>query len=132
MVETYNLRNVIFTGQVTSAEKVALFKGCRAFVLPSHLRSEAFGVVLIEAAMLGKPMITCEIGTGTSYVNQHSKTGYVVAPESPGELSEAINVLQKDDLLAHEMGAAARDRYDQYFSGNILGRAYANLYRELS
>lgn len=130
MAESYNLKNVIFTGQVTDAEKVSLFKGCRAFVLPSHLRSEAFGVVLIEAAMLGKPMITCEIGTGTSYVNQDGKTGFVVSPESPTALSEALEVLRKNDSLASKMGVAARTRYEQYFSGHVLGKAYAKLYQE--
>lgn len=131
MVESLNLRNVLFTGQVTDAEKVALFTACRAFVLPSHLRSEAFGVVLIEAAMLAKPMITCEIGTGTSYVNQNAITGFVVPPESPLRLAEAIETLYKNESLASEMGIAARTRYEQYFSGEVLGNAYMNLYREL-
>ena len=40
----------------------------RGFVFPSHLRSEAFGMSLVEAAMCGKPMVSCEIGTGTSFI----------------------------------------------------------------
>lgn len=131
MVEHYNLKNIIFTGQVTMAEKVSLFKKCRAFLLPSHLRSEAFGVVLIEAAMMGKPMISCEIGTGTSFVNKHNETGYVVSPESPLQLAEAINVLFHNESLAVKMGISARRRYELLFSGDALGRAYANLYKEI-
>ncbi len=132
MVSYYNLKNIIFTGQVTFAEKISLFKGCLAFVLPSHLRSEAFGVVLIEAAMMGKPLITCEIGTGTSFVNKDGETGHVVAPKSPFELAEAINQLFYNNFAAEQMGIAARKRYELMFSGDILGRAYANLYREIS
>jgi len=49
--------NVVFSGQVSDAEKVALMKHCRALVLPSHLRFEAYGMVLVEAAMFGRPMI---------------------------------------------------------------------------
>ena len=123
--------NVIFAGQVSDAEKVALLKRCRALVLPSHLRSEAYGMVLVEASMFARPLISCEIGTGTSYVNEHETTGFVVPPEDPQALARAMNSLLADDALAHRMGAAARTRYEQLFSGEALGNAYAALYREV-
>lgn len=125
-------RNVIFAGQISDAEKVALLKRCRALVLPSHLRSEAYGMVLVEAAMFGRPLISCEIGTGTSYVNAHEETGFVVAPELPEKLTWAMNMLLADDGLAVEMGRSARARYDLLFSGPALGLAYANLFREVA
>jgi glycosyltransferase involved in cell wall biosynthesis len=130
-VQQLNCHNVIFAGQVTQSEKVSLMKHCCAFILPSHLRSEAFGVVLIEAAMMQKPMITCEIGTGTSYVNQHQETGFVVKPENVSQLSEAMNFLIKDSSLAISMGIQARKRYEQLFSGNALGEAYKAVYQQL-
>lgn len=123
--------NVTFAGQVTDAEKVALLKHCRALVLPSHLRSEAFGMVLVEAAMFGKPMISCEIGTGTSYVNADGETGIVVSPESPAELAQAMIRLRDDAGMAHRCGLAARQRYEKLFSGEALGQSYAALYREV-
>lgn len=123
--------NVVFVGQVTDAEKVALLSSCRALVLPSHLRSEAYGMVLVEAAMFGKPMVSCEIGTGTSYVNMHEETGFVVPPEMPTALANALNQLLADEALAHRLGAAARQRYERLFSGEALGRAYASLYEEV-
>ena len=126
------LKNVVFAGQVTEAEKISLIRQCRAVILPSHLRSEAYGMVLVEAAMLGRPLISCEIGTGTSYINLHEKTGLVVAPGAPEKLKEAMNILLKDDHLAARMGAAARERYEQNFSGTALGRAYAALFREVA
>ncbi len=124
--------NVVFAGQVTDAEKVALLKRCRALVLPSHLRSEAFGMVLVEAAMFGRPLISCEIGTGTSYVNAHEETGFVVDPESPEALALAMNTLLIDDTLTARMGEAARNRYEKLFSGPALGQAYAGLFREIA
>ncbi len=130
-VALLGLKNITFTGQVTDREKVSLFRGCRAFVLPSHLRSEAYGMVLVEASMLGKPMVSCEIGTGTSFINQDGLTGYVVPPESPVKLAEAMNALLEDELLATKMGAAARCRYEQLFSGDAVGKAYSDLYREI-
>ena len=125
------LMNVDFAGQVTDAEKVALLKGCRAMVLPSHLRSEAYGMVLVEATMFGKPMISCEIGTGTSYVNADGETGIVVPPECPAELARAMNRLLEDEPLAQRYGNAARLRYEQLFSGEALGSAYGALYRDV-
>jgi glycosyltransferase involved in cell wall biosynthesis len=124
--------NVIFAGQVTHDEKVALLKGCRAMVLPSHLRSEAFGMVLVEAAMFGKPMVCCEVGSGTSYVNQHGVTGLVIAPEQSEELAGAMNVLLGDDAVVAAMGSAARARYEALFSGAALGKAYSALYQEVA
>ncbi|MDB5775632.1 MAG: glycosyltransferase [Herbaspirillum sp.] len=124
--------NVVFAGQVTDMEKVALLKRCTGLVLPSHLRSEAYGMVLVEAAMFGRPLISCEIGTGTSFVNAHEETGLVVAPESPEELTRAMRVLLTDDRLAGAMGSEARARYDRLFSGPALGQAYADLFREVA
>lgn len=125
------LTNVVFAGQVTDEEKVALLKRCRAFVLPSHLRSEAFGMVLVEAAMFGKPMVSCEIGTGSSYVNADGETGFVVPPENAAELAGAMNRLAVDIDLAMRYGQAARLRYERLFSGQALGSAYAALYHDV-
>ncbi|MEJ2610669.1 MAG: glycosyltransferase, partial [Candidatus Thiodiazotropha sp.] len=68
-VTRLGLNNVHLLGHVDDAEKVALMRLCRAVVFPSHLRSEAFGVTLLEGAIHSKPLISTEIGTGTSYIN---------------------------------------------------------------
>jgi glycosyltransferase involved in cell wall biosynthesis len=125
------LKNVQFAGQITDAEKITLLKACRALVLPSHLRSEAYGMVLVEASMLGKPMISCEIGTGTSFINSHNETGIVVQPESPDALARAMNELLMNYPLAERLGKAARQRYETLFSGSALGKAYADLFCEV-
>lgn len=132
LVANTEVRNVIFAGQVSDEEKVSLIRRCRALVLPSHLRSEAFGMVLVEAAMLGKPMISCELGTGTSFVNAHAETGFVVPPDSPRALSVAMNGLLADDELTAKMGCAARSRYERMFSGEALGLGYSQLFRDVA
>ncbi|MDD5265726.1 MAG: glycosyltransferase [Methylococcales bacterium] len=126
------INNVVFAGLVSDAEKVALLEHCQALVLPSHLRSEAYGMVLVEAAMFGRPLISCEIGTGTSYINAHEETGFVVEPESPEALTQAMNTLLNNDALSTAMGKAARERYEKFFSGPALGGAYAELFREIT
>ena len=131
-VQKLCLKNVIFAGQVTELEKVSLIKHCQALVLPSHLRSEAYGVVLVEASMYGKPMISCEIGTGTSFVNKHGSTGIVVKPDAPAELAESMNFLLRHPNLCYKYGQAARQRYVALFSGQAMGKSYAQLYEEVA
>lgn len=125
------LQNVVFAGQISDAEKVALLQRCRALVLPSHLRSEAYGMVLVEAAMFGKPIVSCEIGTGTSFVNLEGETGFVVPPQSPWALAHAMNALLGDVELSKKFGGAARRRYEALFSGPALGKAYTQLYQDV-
>ena len=130
-VQRLKLHNVRFMGYVEDDEKVALIKLSRAIVFPSYLRSEAFGVTLLEGAMYGKPLISTEIGTGTSYVNMHDETGFVVPPADPKRLREAMETLDEDDELAAQMGKAARKRYEQLFTGKLMGQRYAELYERL-
>jgi rhamnosyl/mannosyltransferase len=126
-----NVGRLIFAGQVSDGEKVSLLRHCRALVLPSHLRSEAFGMVLIEAAMYGKPMVSCEVGSGTSYANADGETGFVVPPANSDALAAAMNALLSDDALAKQCGLAARRRYEALFSGPALGKAYIQLYQDV-
>lgn len=124
--------NIRFIGQISDDDKICLLRNCSVFALPSHLRSEAFGMVLIEASMFGKPMVCCEIGSGTSYVNVHGETGFVVSPGSPNQFSDALNSLLSNRQLEVQMGLAARKRYEQLFSSVALGRAYSTLYQEVT
>jgi rhamnosyl/mannosyltransferase len=132
LAEQTGVRNVLFAGQISDTEKVALLKNCRALVLPSHLRSEAYGMVLVEASIFGKPLVSCEIGTGTSFVNMHEESGIVIPPEDAQALAIALETLLLEEKTAEALGRGARARYDQFFSGPALGRAYADLFREVS
>ena len=126
------LRHVTFVGRVSDVVKVALLRLCKGVVFPSHLRSEAFGVTLLEGAMSSKPLISTEVGTGTSYVNQQNRTGLVVQPGSPQALAEALDTLHSDPGLVKQMGEAARGRYMTHFTGTLMGERYMELYRSLS
>jgi len=129
--ERLGLDNVHFLGRVDDDEKVALIELSRAMVFPSHLRSEAFGVTLLEGAMYGKPLISTEIGTGTSYVNEHNVTGFVVTPNDAQSLRDAMMRLHQDAELAAEMGRAAHKRYEALFTGLMMGERYARLYESV-
>ncbi len=131
-IERQRLNNVTMLGYVTDEEKVALTQLSKAMVLPSHLRSEAFGISLLEGAMFGKPLISCEIGTGTSYVNQDGETGIVVGSGDADALLEAMVRLDKDIVLVERLGRGARGRYQSLFTSRPMGEKYVRLYDELT
>ena len=125
------LTHVHFLGRLGEEDKVALLQLCSAILFPSHLRSEAFGISLLEGAMYGKAMISSEIGTGTSYINVHGETGLVVPPSNPQAFREAMRILWEHPEQAQQMGVKAAQRYEQLFTSEQMGRQMARLYREL-
>lgn len=126
------LRHVHFVGEVSDADKVALYTLAAAFVFPSNLRSEAFGMSLAEAALFGKPMISCEIGTGTSFINLDGQTGWTVPPDDPQALAQAMQRLVADPAGAARMGLAARMRYEDLFTARRMAQAYMDIYLRLA
>ena len=125
------LDNLVFAGFVSDEVKTALFTLCRAVVFPSFLRSEAFGVTLLEGQLYSRALISCEIGTGTSYVNQHGETGLVIPPDDAPALAAAMQQLQDNPALADTMGQAGHHRLQTLFSGERVGREYIRVYQEL-
>jgi len=125
------LTNVRFLGALPEEDKVALLTLAGTVVFPSHLRSEAFGVTLLEGAMHGKPLISSEIGTGTSFINVNEETGLVIPPGDPVALRNAMNRLYADEALRDRMGTAARARFDTYFTAEKMGKDYLAAYGAL-
>ncbi|MET3075723.1 glycosyltransferase family 4 protein [Pantoea leporis] len=130
-VKQMGLKNIFFLGALDDADKVALLHLCYAIVFPSHLRSEAFGISLLEGAMFGKPLISSEIGTGTSWVNIHNQTGLVVPPSDPYELSMAIDKIWNNTEMAMSFGQRAYQRYREHFTGEKMVSSYVDLYKSL-
>jgi glycosyltransferase involved in cell wall biosynthesis len=127
-VAHYGLKNVYFAGRVSDKEKVALLSLCYAVIFPSHLRSEAFGISLLEGAMYGKPMISSEIGTGTTFINIDGETGLVVPPSDTQAISDAMQWLWHHPIDARAMGKRAEQRYWKLFTADIMVEKYVQLY----
>lgn len=126
------LRHVLFLGALDEDDKAALLALCYAVAFPSHLRSEAFGISLLGGAIYGKPMISSEIGTGTSYINIDGDTGIVVAPGDPRAFGHAMRRLWDDPALARAMGRRAEARYWELFTATRMARSYCAVYNELA
>lgn len=125
------LTNIVFLGRIDDIDKSCLLKLCHAFVFPSHLRSEAFGISLLEAAMYGKPMISCEIGTGTTFVNLDGVTGIAVPPADPVALREAMGRLWNDQALVTRLGDAAATRFETEFTAQRMCEQTAQVYADV-
>ena len=126
------LRNIHFLGFLPDAEKVALLTLCYGVLFPSHLRSEAFGISLLEGAMYGKPMISSEIGSGTTFINIGDETGLVVPPSDPLALRQAMRYLWEHPEQAATMGRRAEARYWKHFTADQMVRSYVDLYGDLA
>ena len=122
---------IVFLGRVGDDELINLYNACAVFALPSIYKSEAFGVVLIEAMACGKPIISTELGTGTSWVNQDGKTGFVVKPRNVKSLITAINKILENRGLAKELGENARKRVIAKFTLEKMIEKHKNLYKDL-
>ncbi len=121
LIDKHSINNVHLIGPVNDQIKVNYINSCYSVILPSHLRSEAFGISLLEGCMLGKPLISCKIGTGTEYINKHNFNGLVAQPNAKS-IREAIKHLLNNPELAKAMGKNSSQRFKSHFSIDLLGK----------
>lgn len=117
---------IMLTGRVSDALLRALFAHATLFVLPSNQRSEAYGVVLLEAMAFGLPIVATDIpGSGVSWVAGEGALGPIVPVGSPEALAEAIGRLfDGDDDVALRQRSRARF-VDRFRAEDMVDRAIA-------
>lgn len=123
---------VVFTGEIQNEEIVPFYHAADVFALASIARSEAFGIVQIEAMAAGIPVVNTSLDSGVPFVSRHDETGLTVPPQDPEALAAALNRLLDDEDLRASFGRAARRRACQEFSvGTMLART-VDLYEEVT
>lgn len=130
-VEKNKLKHVHFLGQITEQEKYALLDLAKALILPSSFRSEAFGMVLLESARQSCPMISTELGTGTSYLNLDQQTGYVVEAQNAQALADAMNQLAQQNEKRNIFGIQAKQWFLENFTAETMAMRYRELYQSI-
>jgi rhamnosyl/mannosyltransferase len=122
---------IVWLGDVEDSALESIRSGARCFVFPSQLRSEAYGIALLEAIAVGLPAISCEIGTGTSVINQHDITGLVIAPNDPQACAAAMTKICHDDALHSRFCSAARAHYLANYGVQKMVDSVAAIYHQL-
>ena len=122
---------VIFMGEVSDQDIGAFYEACDVVVLPSVYKSEAFGMILLEAMLHGKPVISTELGTGTSFVNLNNQTGFVVPPRNVHELSRAIQSLLDNADLCRFYGQFGKARVGKCFEIHQMAEKIISIYGEV-
>lgn len=121
-----------FHTDVDDEELIRYFQRCDVFVLPSLFRSEAFGLVQIEAMAFGKPVINTKLPSGVPYVSLHGETGLTVEPGQAGELADAMLYLAQNPDKRLQMGVKARERMEKQFRMDTMLERVRDLYMELA
>ena len=131
-VKEHHMNNkVTFAGYVEDERLPLYFKQCDVFVLASTARSEAFGLVQIEAMSYGKPVINTALKSGVPYVSLHEKTGLTVEPGNVKSMEQAIRWMVEHPKEREEMGRSARIRVKKEFGlDDMLTKVY-ELYEEV-
>lgn len=121
-----------FHGQLSDSELQHLMTRADALVLPSIERTEAFGVVLLEAMRAGKPVIVSSVpGSGIMSVVEDGISGLMVPPEDHKALADAITALRDSPDLTREMGHNGRQRFLDYFQIEVVATRIEKLYSNL-
>lgn len=104
-------------GRVPDEDMLRRYNEAKVFVLPSIWKTEAFGIVQIEAMSLGKPVVATKIpGSGTSWVNEDGVSGINVEPENAKALAGAIMKICEDPDEYEKYSEYARRRYESLFT----------------
>jgi len=81
--------------------------------------------------MFGKPLISCEIGTGTSFININNKTGITAPPADVVALEKAMQTIWDNQELAQYYGDNANQRFNSMFTSELMIENYYNLYNDV-
>jgi rhamnosyl/mannosyltransferase len=121
---------VEFLPPLSAARLSRVYADCDIFVLPSVEKTEAFGLVQIEAMAYGKPVINTDLPSGVPYVSLNGISGLTVPPKDAPALARALQKLIDDRALRLKFGRGAYRLAQAYTVRQMLAKLMA-AYREL-
>ena len=129
-IQALNLQNrVTLTGYIDDADIPAWFGACDCFVLTSTMKTEAFGIVQLEAMSCHKPIVATRIpGSGVAWVNEDGVSGRNVTPGKPEEYAAAI---QEVTANGEKFGESAYLRYLKCFTRQQMLTQIQKLYEDV-
>ena len=123
-------RKIIFIGFVPDNILPKFYNTSDMLVLPSTDKSEAFGIVCLEAMSSGIPVISSDL-SGVRSVVEKQKTGLLVKPGNVDNLVKMIKYLLKDSRQAKLYGKAAREKVLKLYTWDKLGSKLENVLKSV-
>ena len=121
-------RDIVFVGSVSDSELPSYYATADIFCSPATGR-ESFGIVLLEAMAMGKPIMASNI-TGYANVVTHKSEGLLAAPADVKDLAKNILFLADNPATRRQMGNNGIQKAKQY-SWPSIAQQILNLYQEL-
>lgn len=119
-------------GQADDATVCGLLASCDVFCLPSRERTEAFGIVLMEAMRYGKPVVASRIeGSGVLWVVREGENGLLVSIGDVGMWRDTLRTLSLDPELRRRLGEAGRRRFQAEMTIDQVEARIDELYRDV-
>jgi glycosyltransferase involved in cell wall biosynthesis len=123
---------VVFAGALPDTALAGAYAAADVVCLPSIERSEAFGLVLLEAMRAGVATIATAVpGSGMAEVVDDGGTGLLVPPGDASALAAALGRLRDDPALRRQLAAAGRARFSARFGIDPVAAGLASIYRDL-
>lgn len=107
------------------------YQAADLFALSSVMRSEAFGIVQLEAMACGKPVVNTQLDSGVTFVSPHGVSGLTVPPADSVALGHGINQLLEQPAWRAELGEGARQRVADKFTVDKMVQSTFELYLDV-
>lgn len=125
-------KKVMLLGRVENEELATLYHACDVYCMSSILRTEAFGIVQIEAMSCGKPLVATNIpGSGVSWVNCHEESGLNAEPRDAEGLARCIQSIVQDEDTYKRLAEGSTKRFHRLFTIEAMITQALELYKEI-
>ncbi|WP_294619442.1 glycosyltransferase [uncultured Bacteroides sp.] len=133
LIEVSHLQSKVkLLGRVDDEDLSGYFGACDLYVMSSIWKTEAFGIVQIEAMSCGKPVVATKIkGSGVSWVNEDGVSGINVEPENAMAIADAIMNILSDQERYKSFSLAAKERYETLFRKERMIEKCIELYKNV-
>jgi glycosyltransferase involved in cell wall biosynthesis len=123
---------IILLGRLNDIDRNCYLAACDIFVLSSVYKTEAFGIVQVEAMALKKPVVSTEIpGSGVHWVNLNNISGLTVPIKNSKEIANAINSIIDSPLLHNKLSDGAYQRFQSEFTQNVMVNNLITIYNKI-
>lgn len=124
-------RRVKLLGKVPQEDLASYYGACELFCMSSVMKTEAFGIVQIEAMSAGRPVVATKIPeSGVSWVNEDGVSGINVAPRDSKAIAEAILTITDNEATWKKFSAGAAKRFAENFTKEKMISRCLNIYAE--